>query len=168
MTEYFSFEDYSKIKEPNKGEDTGLTEDGTWGLSAAGILIVTENLKEVLLVLRSKVSTDPNLWGIPGGARKIVDENLEDPLVRAIVEAREELGNLPVGKIRANPYVFSLPDSDFTYFTYILEISNDEKLKFVPLLNWEHSDWKWFSISEVKNNPKLHRGLTDLFIHYDF
>jgi hypothetical protein len=164
---YYHYKDYSKFQENKTSKDTGMTPYGTWGLSAAGLLIITKDNQEIMLLLRSKVCTDPLLWGTPGGALMMTKNGLEQPIVRAITEGREELGSLPKGKIRAKPYIFELPNSDFKYYTFILEVSNEEKENFVPMLNWEHDEWKWFKVNEVEDLPDLHPGVKDLLIHYD-
>lgn len=96
--------------------------------------------------------------GITGGARNIVEDVLEASLTTAVVESQEEIGNLPKGKIRREPYINSKLGTNFTYETYILEINNVEKDVFVPELNWEHEDYGWFEIDKL-SELDVHPGV---------
>lgn len=165
--EYIPFEVYSDLHHQSKGDDAGVTRSGTWGRRAAGILIVSPDLKEVLLLKRSNHVLDPYLWGIPGGARKETANGLEEAIVTAAAESSEEMGGLPRGKIRKKSYVYRKTGTEFTYETFILEINPIDRESFVPRLNWENSDWKWFKRDSL-NDVLLHPGVKEVLDNYQF
>jgi 8-oxo-dGTP pyrophosphatase MutT (NUDIX family) len=103
----------------------------------------------VLIPKRSLLVLEPETWGVFGGAVD-PEENEKQAVAR---EVYEEAGK----KINASTlrvlYVYTDPSVGFKYTTY-LSIVEDE---FMPLLNWESSDAKWF---ECGNWPyPLHYGL---------
>ncbi|MDO8656114.1 MAG: NUDIX domain-containing protein [Nanoarchaeota archaeon] len=166
-SEYIPFEAYSKLHHQSHGYDGGMTSSGTWGRGGAGILIVSPELDEFLLLKRSGHVLDPYMWGIPGGARKEVETGLEEALITAVTESREEMGLLPRGKMRKNPYVYQKPHTDFTYQTFILEIDPEDRTSFVPQLNWENTDYCWIRRDSVKD-ILLHPGVQDVLDNYQF
>jgi 8-oxo-dGTP pyrophosphatase MutT (NUDIX family) len=166
-SEYIPFELYSRLHRESKGFDIGMTSSGTWGRGASGILIISQESEEILLLKRSSHVLDPGVWGIPGGARKEDTDGLEDALVTAIAESYEELGNLPKGRMRKKPYIHQKPGTDFTYQTFVLEIDINEKDRFVPQLNWENTEYKWLRRDSLKNLP-LHPGVREMLDKYDF
>jgi len=166
-TEYILFEIYSQLQHQSNGFDAGITSSGTWGRGAAGILVVSPDLDEILLLKRSPYVLDPNMWGIPGGARKETANGLEASIITAVTESSEEMGKLPRGKIRKQPYVYSKPGTDFTYETFILEIDLTDRKSFVPQLNWENNDYKWFKRDSL-NSIRLHPGVKEVLDNYQF
>jgi len=168
---YLLFEEYCNLPGREEGSDVGLVSHGangnTWGNGAAGILIVSQDLQDVFLLKRAPRVLDPNVWGIPGGARKQTPNGLESAIVAAINESQEELGNLPKGKIRTEPYVYQKPGTTFTYETFILEIDPFDEKNYKPELNWENVDYGWFrrdSLQEIT----LHPGLKEVLDNYKF
>jgi hypothetical protein len=164
---YIPYEEYSRLDSHHGGFDLGITSSGTWGRGAAGILIVSPDLDEVLLLKRSGYVLDPNMWGIAGGARTETARGLEDSLVTAVAESREELGSLPRGIIRKQPYVYHKPGTDFTYETFILEIDPAGRESFVPVLNWENTQHRWFRRDSLKD-VRLHPGVKEVLDNYRF
>lgn len=160
--DYILYKEYSGLFSSPDAQEVGLVHhlDGTntWGLGGAGLLILSPVNQEVLLFKRSGKVHDPSYWGITGGARNIVDDVLEESLITAVVESREEMGYLPNGKIRRDPYVYSKQITKFTYETYILEIDDVEKELFEPKLNWEHDDYGWFEIDKL-SELDVHPGV---------
>lgn len=169
--EYIPFEEYSKLDLNSRGLDRGLVINryggNTWGSDGAGILIVSENLKKILLFKRSKYVENPYLWGISGGARKETTNGLEDALMTAISETKEEIGEIPKGKIRKIPYLYEIPKTGFSYRTFILEMENEERKIFTPVLNWEHSEYKWIERKRARTMD-LHPGVIELLEWYGF
>ena len=166
--EYIPYEIYSKLSKQSNGKDIGLTAEGTWGRSGAGLLII--HLKkeyELLLLKRSGSVMDPYLWSIPGGARKEINNTMENPLITAVSESLEEMRSVPKGRIRKEPYVYNQPNTIFNYHTFILEIYSPERENFIPALNWEHTGYGWFNKDELKK-IKLHPGLENLLNNYKF
>lgn len=164
------FEVYSKLQQESDGEDIGFVDHGdskTWGKGGAGILIISPNMDEILLLKRSEAVQDPLLWGISGGARKETDIGLENSLVTAVTESIEEMGSLPRGFIRKQPYVYEKLGTSFTYETYILEIDVGEKDTFTPSLNWENNEWSWYKLSALEEID-LHPGVREVLDNYVF
>ncbi len=183
--EYMLYETYSQIESEERGEDIGMVDHGeeeTGGKAGAGLVIVTADLDEILLFKRSDIVSDPSVWGIPGGARQELEyepdkrfvepredfeQYLEDPLVAAVSEAREEIGGLPRGKIRREPYLYRKPGTDFIYDKFLLEIDSQERHSFEPDLNWEHEAYSWFDMSSLENID-LHCGVEEFLEEYEF
>ena len=88
-------------------------------------------------------------------------------IITAATESSEEMGGLPRGKIRKQPYVFQKPGTNFTYETFILEIDPTDKESFVPQLNWENIDYKWVRRDSL-NGVQLHPGVKELLDYYQF
>ncbi len=163
MDEYFYIKNYSHIDEESEGEDYGyIKESESWGKKGAGILVYNSSTMEILLLKRSpKVSFEPKTWGVPGGA---VKKGVKDSLITAVAESKEEMKNLPEGRIRKFPYVYKKEGTDFTYDTYILETSED----FRPELNWENTNFMWTRIDQIPKNIELHPGVKELLDKYKF
>ena len=96
-----------------------------------------------------------------------METGLEEALITAVTESREEMGLLPRGKMRKNPYVYQKPHTDFTYQTFILEIDPEDRTSFVPQLNWENTDYCWIRRDSVKD-ILLHPGVQDVLDNYQF
>jgi 8-oxo-dGTP diphosphatase len=158
---YIPYAEYSTIKE-HEGTDVGDTPEGTWGKSGAGMLIFDRKKRQVLLFKRADNVYDPGLWGITGGARRVLHGEEEDPLVCAVTETREEAGSLPQGRIWSIPYVFR--KASFSYFTFVLEIEGP----FTPVLNWEHTDARWFDLDAAADDLAVHPGVRDMLKNFEF
>lgn len=169
--EYVLFEEYSKLKPESRSLDPRLVYnrfgERTWGIDGAGILIVSEDLKKILLLKRSEDVVDPFLWGISGGARKETSSGLEGALITALFETKEEIGSIPKGKIRKKPYLYERPGTNFSYRTFILEMDKEERKSFTPKLNWEHTDYLWVKRKDA-GKMKLHPGVRNLLKNYEF
>lgn len=169
--EYIPFEAYSKLDLNGRGLDYGLVFDRsggrTWGLEGAGMLIVSQDLKKILLLKRSEYVENPFFWGIPGGAKKENCFGLEGSLITALSETKEEIGVIPKGKIRKRPYLYEKPGTKFSYRTFILEMDEEERKDFVPQLNWEHTDHLWVKRKDA-TKMRLHSGVRDLLGNYRF
>lgn len=164
---YISFQKYSKLAQLSHGFESKGRGEGPWGKGAAGLLIVTKDLQDVLLFRRSKHVDEPYLWGIPGGARKQTADGLEEAIITATSESKEEMDDIPRGRIRVKPYVYQKPGTEFTYATFILEIDPLDRQSFTPKLNWEHTDHRWFRRDSL-NGVQLHPGVKDMLDNYQF
>ena len=165
--DYFPYEFYSHLHHISTGTDAGLIE-GSFGRSGAGILIVTRDLNEVMLLKRSQYVLDPNLWGIAGGARKENGTGMEDAIITAVAEAKEEMGGLPKGRIRKVSIAYKKPGTDFMYHTFILEIDTDQKDNYKPQLNYENTEWKWFTkdeLAKLDSKELIHPGVVSVLEH---
>jgi 8-oxo-dGTP pyrophosphatase MutT (NUDIX family) len=171
VIEYIPFEVYSNLHDQSNGFNIGFVPNGsagrTWGRSAAGILVVSPDLQEILLLKRSPNVEDPYLWGIPGGARKETANGLEEAIITAVTESCEEIGRLPKGRIRKQPYIYQKPETSFTYETFILEIDTINREFFTPRLNWENTDYRWFKRNSLNCVP-LHPGVKEVLDNYQF
>lgn len=160
---YIRWEEYSQIESP-EGRDIGMVGD-KWGKGGAGLVIVSPQSNEILLLRRSKKVEEPYTWGIPGGARQYIEGKLAGPLSTALTETREELESLPKGKIRSRPYVYR--EGGFTYHNYVLEIEPGQKEQFEPELNWENTAYKWVKLENL-NKLNLHPGVEDFLANNGF
>ena len=142
-----------------------------WGSSASGIILTCKEDQTIFLAKRSKDVQDPGVWGSVGGA---IDAEVGDPLTddespninkfedqdyrdNALQEAREELGSIP--KFEKLEAVTNFTSRNFTYKTYIYNISSSEKNRWTNniTLNWENDDCGWFKYNAL---PKpIHPGV---------
>jgi predicted protein tyrosine phosphatase/8-oxo-dGTP pyrophosphatase MutT (NUDIX family) len=154
---FLDWSSYKSIRAP-EGKDVGYTDSGRWGTCGAGVLVITnEAFPHFLFLQRSKDVEEPGVWSIPGGAVKIdVGGDLVETLPSALDELREETGTLPRGTLCTKPIVYK--EHDYTYHTYVLELGHDKDY-YVPRLNWENSDWKWYTASEAESLTPLHEGV---------
>ena len=122
---------------------------------AAGLLIVTPDLEEVLLVKRKEETKYPGLWTTPGGFGKTNGPyNNEDPLNTAVRETTEELGAVPRGNLYITQFIYQ--QGNLHYHTFILQTLPSERTEFTRRLNHEVSDSKWF---KIRNRGLLQRHL---------
>lgn len=122
-----------------------------WGRSGAGVLFVTEDDSQVLLLLRSRDVYEGGTWGIPGGR---IDHE-ETPWHAARREVKEECGGFPHRYQILDTRIFTEPD--FEYTTFIVAVPD----QFVPELDWESGDFTWTSPSDPPT--PLHPGVQWLF-----
>lgn len=115
---------------------------------------------EVLLLLRSASSGNPNTWGLPGGN---IDEG-ETPIDAALREAVEELGK-PMSDytIKAEIRTVRGKNRHKVFTVFVVEISTKDKLHFHPELNEEHEDFKWYDIAQVPEIENLHPIVETLY-----
>ena len=126
--------------------------------SGAGLLIVSDG--EVLLLLRSPKSGNPNTWGLPGGN---LDAG-ETAIAAALREATEELGQrVPNYSVNSEITTMRGKKIDKLFIVFVVEISAADKLTFAPALNEEHTQFRWFKLSEIPGVPNLHPVVKKLF-----
>lgn len=152
---------YAPKKETRAEHLSGAREEGEeisrdatgrlrWGREAAGLLIRRTDYGRFLLVLRSADVMDPGVFGIPGG-RVELGETTEEA---ALSESQEELGKLPRLLMLDRDIYRS---GDFTYTTFLSEISGFDADLWKPTLNWENDGWFWMSADDVASIPeKVH------------
>tara|TARA_Y100000310_G_C20546308_1_gene745750 strand:+ start:542 stop:1015 length:474 start_codon:yes stop_codon:yes gene_type:complete len=138
--------------------------DGHWGHAASGILYAYDD--KVLLLKRSVTLDQGDMWSIPGGAIP-VDSITGEPMTAyesALKEAREELGSLPPGGDRfpVEEHVQRDPNSNFTYTTFTVVLPQRAYTDWTPILDWEHTEWGWYTASEALRFLDLHPGIADL------
>lgn len=162
------FEIYSRLERNSTSYPDTSTISGLHGNAGAGILVLSADLQEVLLVKRSPMITDQGDWATPGGARKQMKEGgLENALTAAVAEFRKEMGSLPRGKIWGRSYIYLEPGTEFTYHTFILQLEEGEKERFIPKLDWEHTEYRWIP-RESTEGIQVHRGVRKVLEDYDF
>ena len=125
-----------------------------WGREGAGVLIIAEDGR-VLLLKRSSSVDQPGTWGIPGGA---LQEGETDPWKGAMQELREETGLSVSGK-KLGKYVFK--SGAFRFTTFIIQVDVDAADRMRPRLDWENTDWGWFDAQTIKSIP-LHFGVQNI------
>lgn len=119
--------------------------------NSCGILFISKPTKKIGLGLRSDVN-NPNTWSTIGGGIES-GETILDCLKR---EIKEELG------IELNTKLIPLDDNGF-YKTFISLVNSE----FNPILNNEHSEFKWFNYDELPQNlhPELKKSLNKPFVY---
>lgn len=119
----------------------------------AGILISAQSTGRCLLLLRSEDCNEPHTWNVPGGHV----ERYETPYEAAQRELVEETGYQ--GPLDWSGEVLDVRGR------YCILIASAPK-EFTPSLNWEHTDWDWFSLDDLPDEedcyPDLWGALRDL------
>ena len=127
--------------------------DNYWGNSASGALIINKENNKILVGLRSEDVNEPNEWSSFGGA---IEDELS-PEYNAKHEIYEETGYK--GEIELIPaYIFKTPSGSFTYYNFIGLVETE----FVPILDWENSDYRWITLQELYDLKPKHFGLEAL------
>lgn len=120
----------------------------------AGVLFLCPSSSRVLLSLRSPKSSAPNTWAMFGGG--VEDgESIIEGVKREVLEECQFKGPY----LLLPSYVFNDPDRDFVFHSFIGIV----KEEFQPIINWEHTDSKWFDIDDLPS--PLHPGLEDYLEH---
>lgn len=117
---------------------------------AAGFLFVCLDDRSVFLGKRSRHVSEPGVWSTFGGGAKKDETDLE----AAKREVIEEAGSMPKIKRILAKTVNHKPN-EFTYTTFVAEVSEEEKNNWKPKLNFETESAQWFK--ELPDN--LHPGL---------
>ena len=113
-------------------------------LMVGAAILVLDEQNRLLMMKRS----DNGCWGLPGGATE-PGEVVEDAVKR---ETREEV-NLEIGEMSlfgvfSGPELYyKYPNGDEVYNVSIIYSSCDWRGEIE--LNDEHSEWSWFSVSEI-------------------
>ncbi|MFH1275927.1 MAG: NUDIX domain-containing protein [Candidatus Woesearchaeota archaeon] len=136
---------------------------------SSGLIIVTSQFEEALLVQRSRFTSYAGFWSIPGGYRNRDKSGLEPSLECAVAETFEEIGGLPEGKIRLNPHKI-IKIFGKTYETFVLEINAEERKRFIPHVNdpYEINACEWHQIQGLTEKTKIHPGLKQFLREYKF
>lgn len=122
-------------------------------VAAAGLLLQRTD-GQVLLVHRSASADSSQVWGIPGGYL----ESGEEATTGVQREATYELGPLPsYAVVRVVPQPF---DDGSIYTTVVASIPTETVEDWSPRLNWENSEWGWFSVDQLPR--PLHTGVMQL------
>lgn len=119
-------------------------------LLQVGVKIFLENKeRRFLLLKRSQVKYPAvkNFWDIPGG-RIIPGTNLFDNLKREVFEETKL-------KILGEPRLLSAQDIIRGREKHIVRLTYIGKVSGEPILNEEHTDFKWLTISEIIEVKKL-------------
>lgn len=106
-------------------------------LTAAGVLIYSQNTGRYLWLLRAKTQH----WAFPGGKIQ-TSETVFQGLIR---ELQEELGFMPEFKKLVPLEKFSSWDSHFVYYNFWAAVESE----FQPCLNSEHLTFSWSTLSEA-------------------
>lgn len=116
----------------------------------AGLLFICPQDNTILLLKRSDKVGEPNTWGLPGGGL----EKNETFAQAALREGIEEVGSLPKAKLFK---IINNINDDKVFRIFVFKISLNEKQKWEPKLNWEHSGFSWFKTSKIPQ--RLHPSL---------
>ena len=160
------------LVEGHKAQDDDDERKDTWQepgehyKAGAGIMPICKDTGRVLLFLRKPVPGDPDSgrWATAGGMMN--DDELETNIElgsrdAALREFKEETGeNDPFSRLIAS-YVYESDDGSFKYYNFIGIVDEE----FEPKLNSEHTEYRWFSLGDLKLVPRelFHFGLKLLF-----
>ena len=104
---------------------------------------------ELLLLKRSATSGNALTWGLPGGNVDYTDASL---LYTAERESREELGKLPENYQVLQEFVTKRGKRlQKWYKVFLAKISEEEKERYKPNLNYEHVEYKWVDVDNLKS-----------------
>lgn len=136
--------------------------------AGAGILTISEAPGTILLVLRAPNSGDPDAekWSIVGGMMNEeemdvnADKGSRDAAIR---EYKEETGQADPFTKLIKSYEYRNPEGSFVYYNYIGLVADE----FEPKLNKENSEYRWFSLADLKAMPRdeFHFGVKLLFAY---
>lgn len=111
---------------------------------AAGIAHIAPSGKVLLLRRAASEKNYPGYWALPGGGGNAG----ETPLMTALREAREEIGDITCG-IGEIPQIYEkVTPTGVVYHTFLRRVSDE----FVPALNDEHSAYNWTDIASLPND----------------
>lgn len=130
---------------------------------AAGILPICKTTGRILLVKRSKNSSNPGTWaGIGGGLELERGENEENVMDVVRREFFEETGVKEYYSMIPS-YIYITSNGGFKYYNFI-GVFEDE---FTPELNDENDEYRWFSLDEAQSlsNDDIHFGIRLLFLN---
>ncbi|MBT4123945.1 MAG: GDP-mannose mannosyl hydrolase [Candidatus Pacebacteria bacterium] len=125
--------------------------------------LIVENKKGQILL--GKRVNEPALgyWFVPGG-RIFKDESLDDAFSRTV---RDELGlalkrsDAVFDKTYEHFYKNNVFDDKFC--THYVVLAHKIKIDKLPMLNNQHSDYKWFEVDELLQNKNVHKYTKDYF-----
>ncbi len=122
-------------------------------IKGAGVMFVTPQ-NEVLFLLRSSNSNNPNMWDLPGGKA----EDGETAEQTAIRESTEEISATPYGELSEIANTTSINDTENVGFITFRQFIRH---KFVPVLDpQEHSDYRWATLEDAPE--PLHPGVREV------
>lgn len=145
MTKYFTFlqaDNRQLLQDPKKGAGIMLFSNGT-----------------VLALLRGFKGDNPRTWALPGGN---IDTEDVDLFAAAVREVKEEIGRAPKNMTVVSLVETERGKSDNYFAIYIVQIPPESKATFFPILNKEHTHWKWFTYDELLLIPNKHPVLKEL------
>ena len=126
--------------------------------------LIVENDKGQILL--GKRINEPALgyWFVPGG-RIFKDESLDDAFIRTV---KEELGL----NIERKDAIFDKTYEHFyennvfndRFSTHYIVLAHRIKIDTLPMVNNQHSDYKWFEVDELLQDKNVHKYTKDYFI----
>ena len=123
-----------------------------FGNRGAGVLPVSRESRKCLIALRSDWVMEPRTWGIWGGKIDDGEVSPKDAALRELFEETGYTGNVSLYEA----YVYK--DKNFQYYNFFGLVDSE----FEPDLNWETSDYRWFSFDELMDLEPKHFGLRAL------
>ncbi|MDQ7042780.1 MAG: GDP-mannose mannosyl hydrolase [Sulfurimonas sp.] len=125
--------------------------------------LLVQNEKQEILLGKRVNEPASNFWFVPGG-RIFKDESLDAAFTRTV---QEELG---LGMQRSE----ALFDKTYEHFyennvfsdafsTHYIVLAHKIKIDTLPILNTQHSQYRWFDIEELLSNERVHNYTKDYF-----
>jgi 8-oxo-dGTP pyrophosphatase MutT (NUDIX family) len=130
---------------------------------AAGILPICKETGRILLCKRADNVDNPGVWaGIGGGLESKKGESEENIIEVAKREFIEETTFKGYYSIIPS-YIYITSNGGFKYYNFIGLFDHE----FEPKLNEEHTEYKWFSLSDAEElpNEEIHFGIRLLFLN---
>lgn len=128
-----------------------ITADVSTGVGA-GVLFVARSTGRILFVKRSSLCDEPNTWcGLGGGIE--YGETIEQGVRREVFEEGGYAGNYKL-------VPFSVTKSNgFVYHNFFSSVPDE----FAPVLNHEHTDFRWSSKMPTPMHPKLKAAMLSYY-----
>jgi len=132
-------------------------------LISCDLLIINEN-NEVLLGMRNNEPAK-NFWFVPGG-RVYKNESINESIKRvSINEIGCELNNGKIVGVYNHTYNTNFDNDDYgtvyIVFAHIFKV-NKETVNFKN--DEQHSNFKWFNLSDINKNKDIHQYVKNYFI----
>jgi colanic acid biosynthesis protein WcaH len=126
--------------------------------------LIIENDKGQILLGKRVNEPAFGYWFVPGG-RVFKDESLDDTFQRTV---KEEL-NLNIQRKDAifdKTYEHFYENNVFNdrFSTHYIVLAHRIKIDTLPMVNNQHSDYKWFEVDELLQDKNVHKYTKDYFI----
>lgn len=119
---------------------------------SAGIFVIADDTKKVLLGLRAPRLQNGNEWGIPGGGMEPMDRSPEQTARREFKEETQYNGQMQL-----YPAYIS-KENNSTYYNFVGVVPYE----FKAISDAETSRFQWIDIDDVPTISNLHWGIPSM------